>query len=142
MPPRRPAGIVSRGMAAVLDLIVVVVLLAGLYLAVTFVIFIVDVRTFTFPTMSWLFSTAGFLLASVIYLTVSWSAFGRTPGQLLLGLRVCRRKTGASPHLVRAFLRACVCTFFPIGLAWVVFSPSRRAVHDILTRTEVVYSGH
>ncbi len=46
-------------------------------------------------------------------------------------------------RFLQALVRAAVCTFFPIGLAWSVVDPRSRAVHDIVVRSQVVYDwGH
>jgi len=39
----------------------------------------------------------------------------------------------------RAFFRAVVCAVFPLGLLWCAVDRKRRAIHDLLLRTRVVY---
>lgn len=136
----RSAGIVSRALAALLDVAVVFVIMAGGYAAVAFVTFLVQVRSFQFPSLSWLFTVPVFLGVAVFYQAFCWTAFGRTIGQMLLGLRVLRRGSDAHLRVVQSLGRALFCTFFPLGLAWVVVSPSRRSVQDIALRTRVIYS--
>ena len=41
---------------------------------------------------------------------------------------------------VTALLRAFLCVFFAVGLAWVAVHPERRSVADMVLRTRVVYS--
>ncbi|GAA4738714.1 RDD family protein [Gordonia alkaliphila] len=137
----RTAGIVSRTLAAFLDLLTVLAMLAGTYLTVAFVAFLVDVRSFDFPTVRWLFTVPGFLVGCILYQVIAWTVFGRTLGQGLMGLQVVRRKSTANLHVLQAFGRAVVCTLFPLGLAWVVLSPKRRSVQDIAARSRVIY-GH
>jgi uncharacterized RDD family membrane protein YckC len=66
---------------------------------------------------------------------------GRTYGDSLLGLRVLsfRRRI---PGWTLSFVRAVLCVMFPLGLFWVVFSPSRRSIQDVMLRTIVVYDWH
>jgi uncharacterized RDD family membrane protein YckC len=56
----------------------------------------------------------------------------------VIGVRVVTRD-GGRVRLPVAFLRAVVCTLFPIGLLWCAASRTRGAVQDILFRTCVVY---
>ena len=139
MTEARTAGIVSRTLAAFLDLLIVLALLAGTYLIVAFVAFLVDVRSFDFPTVPWLFTVPGFLAGCILYQTIGWTVFGRTLGQGFMGLRVVRRKSASNLHVLQAIGRAVVCTLFPLGLAWVVLSPRRRSVQDIVARSRVIY---
>lgn len=141
MTDARTAGIVSRSLAALLDLATVLMLLASIYLTVAFVTFIVDVRTFSFPTLPWLFTVPGFLVICILYQAASWTLSGRTVGQGIMGLQVVRRKTDKNLHVLQALGRAAICTLFPLGLAWVVLSPRRRSVQDIAARSRVIY-GH
>ncbi|MCF8568795.1 RDD family protein [Gordonia sp. HY002] len=138
--PLRDAGIVSRSMAAVVDLVVVLVLMGGGYLTVAFVKFAFDARTFTFPEVPWIFTTTGFFVACVVYLFACWSITERSVGYAVLGLRVSNSK-GGRVRVPRLFLRAVFCVLFPVGLAWVGLSPRRRSLQDLVLWTRVVYAG-
>ena len=74
----------------------------------------------------------------MLYLTGSWAMTGRSYGATLLGLRVLSRR-GKIPGWALAFVRAVFCLFFPIGLFWVILSPERRSIQDVVLRTVVVY---
>ena len=55
-----------------------------------------------------------------------------------LGLRV----TGSQGRRLRlglAFVRAVLCTVFPIGLFWIVLSRDNRSVQDLVVRSSVIY---
>ena len=134
----RNAGIVSRLIAAVLDVVVVAAVLGGGYLGATLLLFALDARTLTFPQVGWWFTTTGFIAVSFGYLMVCWGSTGRTIGNVMMGLRVVRiggRRLG----FAQATLRAAACVAFPIGLFWVVLSPARLSLQDIVLRTAVVY---
>jgi uncharacterized RDD family membrane protein YckC len=137
--PTRPAGIVSRGVAAGVDIVAVVAVVAGIYLGASFVRLLLRPRGFTWPAYNVFFSTAAFLVVAIAYLTFFWSTSGRTVGSALLGVRV-RSTRGRKVNWLVAFLRAVFCSLFPIGLFWVVFDPrKRRSVQDIVLRTGVTY---
>lgn len=82
-------------------------------------------------------------LWAYLYFAVPWAVAGRTPGMLVLGLRVVRRD-GASLDVGHAFLRALVfpLSFIPLGLGLIgiVVGREHRALHDVLANTTVVYA--
>ncbi len=136
-----PAGIVTRVLAAVVDVGVVAAALAGTYLVVTGLRFVWSPATFSWPapSLSLLSLLAGLL--AIGYLTVAWATIGRTYGAGLLGLRVLstrRRLLG----WVRAMLRAVICVLFPYGLLWAAVSRRRLSLQDIAVRSIVVYDWH
>ena len=135
------AGVVTRGLAAVVDAAVVLGLVVAAYAVEAAVIFLIDPRGFVPPDtgVSWFVDLA--LLLAIIYLTVSWSLLGGTRGDHLLGLRVVNRH-GSPPGLLHSALRAVLCVFFPLGLLWVAVSARQRSVQDLLVRTHVVYDWH
>lgn len=137
----RPAGIVSRGVAAVVDLIVVGVLLSLVYGGLRLCELMFHPVIFRVPTLSFIYSTAATGVVSVLYLTGCWVVSGSTVGSVVMGLRVtgprCER---LAP--MRALLRAVACVLFPVGLLWVVLDSRRRSLQDIVFRTRVVYAWH
>ena len=72
------AGIVSRGLAALVDMLVVVVTMGLLYLGLVLTTLIVNPTSFRFPAPNLIFSTAVTFAVSVLYrLHVTlWSLFG------------------------------------------------------------------
>ncbi len=142
MTPARTAGIVSRSLSALIDLGVVLGLMVGAYGAILLGLLFVRTRDFSVPHVPWLFTVPVFLGVSIVYLGLCWSAFGRTVGQAMMGLRLVRRTSEKRPGPVRALGRAALCTFFPIGILWVIFSPRRRSVQDVVLATRVIYGGH
>lgn len=134
----RSAGIVSRGAAGVVDLLVVSVALAAIYVGWVLVRLGFSPRAFSFPAPSVVFSTVGFFLAATFYLAGCWAVSGRTVGSVVMGVRVVDRDEQRVKPVI-ALLRALACVIFPIGLAWVVVDPERRSAQDILLSTRVVY---
>jgi uncharacterized RDD family membrane protein YckC len=134
----RPAGLVTRGVAAALDGVVVALVLAVGYAALAGVRFLLDPLRFTWPQPSWLLNLTTAFVVLVLYLAVAWSVSGRTYGSLVMGLRVLGAH-GGRPRPAQALLRAAACAVFPVGLLWCVVGPGHRSVQDVLLRTSVVY---
>ncbi len=143
-PASRYAGIVTRGVAVVID---------GAALALTFSILtasiglalslFIDVDAGATATV--IGAVGGWAVLVSAYFTVCWSQGGQTLGMRLMGIRV-ERTSGGSDKLgaLRAFLRfialsAQIGPLFP-GLLLVLVTRDRRAAHDLLTRTAVVYT--
>jgi uncharacterized RDD family membrane protein YckC len=132
------AGIVSRLIAAGLDLVVVTFLLLAAYGTWSIGVFVLDTRSFSFPRPSPLLIMVAYLIVAISYLAISWWVSGRSYGQHLLGLRVTTQRGDRLPF-PRALLRSGLCVGFPIGLAWVVISRRNAAAHDLLLHTSVSY---
>jgi uncharacterized RDD family membrane protein YckC len=136
--PARPAGIVTRVLAAAIDLGVVLVAGAGVLLAVVAVQFAMSPLTFQWPRQIWTFWMPVSAVIAAAYLTVAWATTGRTCGAAVLGLRV-RSAAGGRIGWVRAAVRAVLYLVFPVGLLWVAVSSRRRSVQDALVRSVVRY---
>ena len=138
---RRPpsAGFVSRLLAFIIDVVIVV---------------------WTTQATAWLVRTnneifhryalvnfaavvmAGLPLIFAAYHIAFWTLAGRTPGKWILGLRLVTRD-GSRVRLGRATLRLLcyLVSGLPLyaGFLWVLIDADRRAWHDRLTGTRVVY---
>lgn len=83
------------------------------------------------------------LLWSIGYLAWFWSSSGQTPGDRVLGLRVVRASTGGTVSFKRGVVRvfALVLSALPfcLGFVMILFDSRRRALHDRIVRTVVVY---
>jgi uncharacterized RDD family membrane protein YckC len=136
------AGAVSRFAAYALD----VGVSTGLFLlalnATSFAFSIITGRTIAWNEgslrlsivfVAWLFS----------YFAYSWAAFGRTVGMALLGIRVVRCD-GADLRPRQAVVRTVVFPlsflFFGLGFAGILVQRDRRALHDLIAGTVVVYA--
>jgi uncharacterized RDD family membrane protein YckC len=133
------AGIVSRGVAAVIDLVVAGALVGVLYVGVALTRLMVQPSAFRLPTPSVYFSTSVMFGVAVLYLAGCWLVSGCTAGAVVMGVRVVGlRSPKLSPAV--ALCRAVACVVFPIGLALVVVDGRRRSVQDVVLRTRVVYA--
>ena len=135
----RAAGIITRGLAAVIDLLVVLLMLSGLYGGLILVRLVHSPAAFSLPSLNAVFSTLVTFVVAVLYLTACWTVSGSTAGAVTMGLRVVGRRS-QRVHLPVGLLRAIGCVLFPIGLLWVVIDRQRRSLQDIVFRTRVVYS--
>ena len=132
------AGIVSRFLADAIDFFVVVAALIAVYLGYSVFRFLLHPRRFAWAEPSSLYlGTLGWILL-ILYLTVAWANTGRTFGKRVLGLRVVTSEDDRLP-LWQAFVRACLCALFPIGLFWSAVSGRNASVQDLIVRTHVVY---
>lgn len=136
--PCRPAGVVSRGVAAVVDLVFVAVVLAALYVGLILARLMLHPSSFSFPTVGAVFSTAMMFGVAVLYLTACWAVSGCTVGAVTMGLRVTGRR-GARLAPARALIRAVACVLFPVGVLWVAVDAQRRSLQDIVLGSRVVY---
>ncbi|MFC4068746.1 RDD family protein [Actinoplanes subglobosus] len=133
------AGLVSRSAAYVLD---------GLIVAV-----VAGVATLTFALVASVLGSEGRELARIVlstyvvflptfmalYCAGFWILAGRTPGQLVFGLRVVNRD-GRPPRLIAGLIRALLLAYLPVVALWLLFDRRHQGLHDKLARTTVVRS--
>lgn len=136
--PAGTAGIVSRGITAVIDLVVVGVVLGAMYLGLVLARLMFNPTAFSLPTVNVVFSTAMIFGVAVLYLTGCWAVSGCTVGAVTMGLRVTSVRTDRLSPVI-ALLRAVACVLFPVGLLWVVVDRERRSLQDIVFGSRVVY---
>jgi uncharacterized RDD family membrane protein YckC len=141
--PRAPEyeGLVTRAIAFALDaaiisgVSVVVGAAAGLTLSVLSVPSGVEAAVFGF-------AGAICLLWSTAYFVTFWCATGQTPGNRVLGIRVCDAEDGSRLRPARALLRLIALTLCAIplfaGFLPILVDDRRRGVHDMLAGTIVV----
>ncbi len=132
------AGIVSRGVAAVVDLVVVGAVVGILYLGVALTRLMLQPSAFSFPTPNAFFSTTVMFAVAVVYLAGCWVTSGCTAGAVVMGLTVVGPRSDRV-SLAVAVVRAIACVVFPIGLALVAVDGKRRSVQDLVLGTRVVY---
>ena len=78
-----------------------------------------------------------------VYYAYSWAANGKTFGMALLGIRVVRA-AGGDAGTARAVLRTLAFPLsfllFGLGFAGIVLGRDRRALHDVIAGTAVIYT--
>lgn len=78
-----------------------------------------------------------------IYFAYSWAASGKTFGMALLGVRVMRSDgadAGAGRAVVRTLALPLSFLIFGLGFVGILLGRQRRALHDVIAGTVVVYS--
>ena len=135
------AGAITRLAAFLLDLaisigIFEVVVAAGIWVINLFA----GEQISTSRGSAWWFVPMGGWL--FVYFWYCYTLSGKTPGMALVGIRVVRGD-GADLHGGRAAVRVLVMpltvTFIALGSVGIVFGKYRRAWHDIVADTAVVY---
>jgi uncharacterized RDD family membrane protein YckC len=133
------AGLISRLLAAGIDLAVVSLAATGAIVASSVWRYFFSggaTPTLRWPSQAGLVSLGGALL--VLYLTWGWGRTGRTIGKRVLGLALVTASGGRVSWSVAA-VRAILYAAFPLGLLWSGVSRSNRSVQDVLLGTAVVY---
>jgi uncharacterized RDD family membrane protein YckC len=135
------AGVVTRALAAAVDIGLVVGVSVLLYVAGVGVLFAWSPLTFRWPTPPGWLPIVVFAGVAAFYLMAAWADTGRTRGGSLLGIRVVSTR-GEPLGWPRAGARALAYVVFPLGLLWSALSPTRRSLQDVLVRSIVVYDWH
>jgi uncharacterized RDD family membrane protein YckC len=133
-----PAGLATRGAAAVVDAVLIAILLLAGYLGLAGLRFVLNPRDFRFPDPTIWLGLSAYALALTLYLTWAWGGGGRTWGNTLMGLRVVHAH-GGRVGWRRAGIRAITYLAFPIGLFWVALDRRSKSAQDRLLWTAVVY---
>jgi uncharacterized RDD family membrane protein YckC len=79
----------------------------------------------------------------VAYFSISWAVTGATLGMTLMGVRVERAEggdVGAARALVRALAWPLSAALFGLGFVGILVQRQRRALHDFIAGTVVVYA--
>ena len=139
--PEGRAGVVTRTLAAAVDVAAVAAATVVVYLAAVAARFAWSPLTFHWPAPSAPVSSGVFVAIAMVYLTGSWATTGRTWGGSLLGLRVVSSRLGPLGWW-RSAVRAVASIVLPVGLLWAAVSPSRHSLQDILAGSLVVYDWH
>ncbi len=133
-----PAGIITRSIAAFIDMLVVLTALVLVWAGFAAVAFLARPARFTVPSPEWHVVVSVASVVSVLYLATAWATTGRTVGAQVMGLRVLDHH-GQRLGWVRSTARAVAYVLFPLGLAWSIVDSRRRSVQDLVVASSVVY---
>jgi uncharacterized RDD family membrane protein YckC len=152
-PPRPPAaareslqghyaGFASRFASFVVDLIVLTGIFMLVLAAINFAASIVTGKEIAFNRGN-LWVVIAYLIWGFIYFAHFWGLNGRTAGEALFGVQVLTDE-GGDVSFRRAALRtlAFPLSFVILGLGFlgILLGEQRRALHDVIAGTVVVYS--
>jgi uncharacterized RDD family membrane protein YckC len=150
------AGFSSRAVAIIIDYAIIALVSAVVIAALAFFLSIPSVQRFTtwlndvLPGINRLFDGLTsppfgaffFLLFQYVYFVFFFSTTGQTVGKAIMGLRVVTID-GQRLGVRRSFIRALCYTLSlaPLGLGflWVLGEDRRKAWHDKIARTYVLY---
>lgn len=86
---------------------------------------------------------AAYAIWLFIYFAYSWAASGKTFGMALLGVRVVRSDgadAGGRRAVVRTLALPLSFLIFGLGFVGILLGRRRRALHDVIAGTVVIYS--
>lgn len=136
------SGPFSRLAAYAADALVVAAVFSGTSALILWIVQLVTARDVQATDLGTVPSAILFGTWYLVYFWLSWAVAGRTVGMAVFGLRVVRRDGSDLPPS-RAAVRAITfpLSFAPLGLGFVgiVVGRERRALHDVLAGTTVVY---
>jgi uncharacterized RDD family membrane protein YckC len=137
------SGAVSRLVAYGLDLVISSLLFTLALAAVNFVVSILIGHAVHWSRSNSVVVSVIYAVWLFLYFAYSWATTGRTPGMVVMGIRVVRAD-GGHAEAWRAVVRTLV---LPISLAlWWLSLPlilvqrEHRAPHDLVAGTAVVYA--
>ena len=136
------AGAVTRLAAFALDQTVATAVFAMGTAILAWALQLVSAGEIDWAPESWL-TGLGFLIWLFVYYSYPWAVSGKTFGMSVLGIRVVRAD-GAPANVRNAVLRtlALPLSFLTLGIGFVpiVTGRHRRALHDHIAGTAVVYA--
>jgi uncharacterized RDD family membrane protein YckC len=138
------AGAVTRLAAYVVDLALMSGLLAAGSAVVAYLVAVVTGHQLQLDSDRD-FAGVGLALWWIVYFAGSWAVTGATPGMALFGLRVVRPDGTPAPALAalaRALTFPLSLALFGLGFLGILFHRQRRALHDLLAHTAVIYTSN
>jgi len=140
-PPLAGAGLASRGLAMLLDL-----LAAWAIFAIGGVVVGLLAAAFGGIKPAWVtgvIAAVGWTLILGSYLVLCWTSVGQTPGMRIMSVRVVRNEDGAPPGLGRSIVRlvGLALAVIPLlaGLLPILPDRRRRGLQDMLAGTVVLH---
>jgi uncharacterized RDD family membrane protein YckC len=136
------AGIVTRVTAFVVDVVLSALTYLLILVATRFAVEVVSHHTITWADQRVL-TLVGYAVWAFLWFAYPWSVSGKSVGMAIVGIRVVRAD-GSTVGFGRAAVRA-ICLpfsilFFGLGVLFMLVQPERRALHDLIAGTAVVYS--
>jgi uncharacterized RDD family membrane protein YckC len=137
--PTNRAGVVTRGVAAVIDAAIINLFFTVIAGAATLLVTFFGGSGEGVPRGAIAVGSLAWLIVVGVYLCGFWSLAGQTPGMRFLGIRLDERRLPLGRSVRRLFGIGLSVITFGIGFLGVIFGESRRSWADRMARTEVVY---
>jgi uncharacterized RDD family membrane protein YckC len=135
------AGFASRFLSFVVDMIIITAIFLLILAAISFSAKILTGRDVAFHRGD-IWVIIGYVVWAFIYFSRSWGANGRTAGMAIFGVQVVR-DDGGDVSERKAALRTLVFPlsflFLGLGFLGIVLGDRRRALHDVIAGTTVIY---
>ena len=135
--PRRYAGLVSRAIAYLIDILIIAVVFSVGAVVIGLITSVVSARAYELVRA--VASAYLLVLPAVLalYCALFWSLAGRTPGMALVGVRVVT--VGGRPvSWPAALIRAVLLAYLPVLALWAVLDRRHQGLHDKICRTAVI----
>ncbi len=142
--PTDRAGVVTRGLAFVLDGLIVNLGFSGLAAVAALIASAFAGNGNGVSDLALAFGTGAWLALGAAYLVGFWSLAGQTPGMRFVGLRLAVEGRGLPLRRSLKRLLGLVLGLVPLGLGFlgILFDQRRRAWDDRLAGADVVYEEH
>jgi uncharacterized RDD family membrane protein YckC len=137
------AGFASRFIAFVFDCVVSIAVFEITLAAISYA-----ASVLTGTSIHWsrgdgdLWVTLAFFAWEFLYYAYSWTASGKTPGMVILGVQVVGQEgshVGTKRGLVRTLAFPLSFLLLGLGFLGILLGRDRRALHDVIAGTAVVY---
>jgi uncharacterized RDD family membrane protein YckC len=136
------AGFASRSAAFAVDVGVSVGVFMLALAAISFA-----ARVLTGQDITWnkgdIWVIIAYAVWEFVYFAYSWAASGRTAGMALFGVRVVQddgTHVGGRRAVVRTLALPLSFLFLGLGFTGILLGDRRRALHDVIAGTAVIYS--
>ena len=136
------AGPVTRLVGYVVDQSLLVALFAAGTALVVWGVSLLTSGEVQWDASPWI-TAAAFVLWQFLYYAYPWAVSGRTPGRALIGIRVVAADgddAGARRAAVRSIFLPLMFLTLGLGFLPILVGKHRRALHDLIAGTAVVYS--
>ena len=136
------AGFASRFIAFVFDCVVSIGVFMLALAAASFAASVLTGQSIHWSRQN-LWVVIAFFAWEFFYYAFAWTASGRTPGMWLLGVQVVGEdgsRAGTRRGLVRTLAFPLSFILLGLGFISILFEHDRRALHDLIADTAVIYS--
>jgi uncharacterized RDD family membrane protein YckC len=138
----RPAGFASRFIAFIVDCVVSIGVFMLVLSAASFAASVLTGSSIHWSRANtWV--VVAFFAWEFLYYAYFWTASGKTPGMVLLGVQVVgldETNVGARRGLLRTLAFPLSFLLLGLGFLGILVQRDRRALHDLIAGTAVVYS--